>query len=246
MTAAACPSDLALERHVLGRADAAVVAHARACPECAERLDAMRREGEHFRQFVYPSTVERIEAAAAPARRRFLLAVLSAPILAAAAAVLVLTLRPPPPDYLGTKGAGGIGLSIFAPGSDAARFLADGAEVPARSALRFRIRTGHACSLFLLSVDGGGIVSRLDGAGAGGLRLAPGQHDLAGGVELDGAGGPERFYAVCAPAGTAAAEVERAARSAAGGGPGRVRGAKELPGLPAGSLQASHLLEKRP
>lgn len=242
-----CPSDLALERLLLGRANPSVERHAQTCPGCAARLAAMRREGEEFRRAVFPATVERVEAAAAGApRRRWLMALLPAPLLAAAAVALVLVPRAPPPDYLGVKGGEGIGLALFAPGTEGPRLLADGAEVAPGTALRFRLRAGEACRLFLLSVDGAGVVSRLDGGGAEGLALAAGQHDLPGGARLDGAEGPERFYAVCAPQGTGAAAVEQAAREAGAGGATAVRQGKVLGGLPAGTAQATHLLEKRP
>ncbi len=246
---ASCPSDLTLERLLLGRADPGVRAHAGACPDCEARLSAMRQSGEDFRRFVYPPSVGRVEAAAERgSRRRLLLVLLPAPFLAAAAAVaLVLAIRPPLPDYLGVKGGEGLGLSLFAPGSAAPRLLADGAEVEPHAALRFRIRTARACRLYLLSIDAAGGVSRLDGAGAGGLPLAPGQHDLPGGVELDGSAGPERFFAVCVPEGTAgASDVDRAARAIAGEGAAGVRSGRLLRGLPAGALQVTHLLEKRP
>jgi hypothetical protein len=242
----ACPSDLALERLLLGRADLDAVRHAEECPGCSVRLASMRRTGESFRRFVYPPTVERVEAAAERGpRRRFLLALAPASLLAAAAA-MVISIRSPPPGYLGVKGGDGIGLSLFAPGSAGPRLLADGVEVSPRTALRFRLRAARACRLFLVSVDGAGAVSRLDGAGADGLLLSPGQHDLPGGVELDAAAGPERFYAICAPEGVAtAADVERSARTVGADGPAGVRRAGALGGLPAGASQTTHLLEKR-
>lgn len=242
-----CPSELALERFLLGRADPGIGAHADACPDCEARLATMRQRGDDFRRFVYPSSVERVEAAAERGpRRRLLLALLPAPFLAAAVA-LVLGVRPPPPGYLGVKGGEGLGLSLFAPGSAAPRLLADGAEVAPHAALRLRIRTARACRLYLVSVDAAGEVSRLDGAGAEGLPLAAGQHDLPGGVQLDAAAGPERFFAVCAPDGAAsAADVERAARAVAAEGAAGVRGGRVLRGLPAGARQATQLLEKRP
>lgn len=244
----ACPSDLALERFLLGRAALDVDAHQKECLECTARLTAMRQVDEDFRRTVFPSTVERIETAASRAPLRWvMLALLPAPFLAAAAAVVMLAIRPPPLDYLGEKGGNGIGLSLFAPGSSAPRILADGAEVRPHAALRFRLRTARGCRLFLVSVDASGAVSHLDGAGADGLPIAPGQHDLPGGVELDGSAGPERFFAVCAPEGVAtAADVERAARAVAADGAPGVRHGTALPGLPARALQTTHLLEKRP
>jgi hypothetical protein len=245
---AACPSDVALERLLLERGEPEVRSHAERCPECARRLAAMREEGEAFRRFVYPSSVERIEDAARRApRRRVLLALLPVPLLATAAAVaLVVVPRPQTPDYLGLKGGDGVGLTLFAPGGAAPRILADGAEVGPRATLRFRVRTSAPCRLFLLSVDGAGEVSRLDGAGPDGLALTAGQHDLAGGVQLDAGPGPERFFAVCVPGGTRAAEIERAAQAVGREGEAGVRRGKRLNGLPTGAIQATQLVEKRP
>jgi hypothetical protein len=243
---APCPSDLALERLLLGRAEPDIDRHARACAQCRARLTDMCQVGEDFRRSVFPVTVERIEGAARGGSRRWLLAFLPAPVLAAAVAV-VLAIRAPPPEYLGVKGGDEVGLSLFAPGTAAPRLLADGAEVESHTALRFRIRTARACRLFLLSVDGLGAVSRLDGAGGDGLELSPGQHDLPGGAELDGAAGPERFFAVCAPEGAVtAADVERAARALGAEGAEGVRRGGSLPGLPPGATQATQLVEKRP
>lgn len=243
-----CPSDLALERLLLGRAEPGVNAHAENCPDCEARLAAMRRAGEDFRRSVYPPSLERVERAAERAPfRRVLFALLPAPILAAAAVAVVLAIRPPLPQYLGVKGGDGIGLSLFAPGSAAPRLLADGAEVGLNAALRFRLRTAQACRVFLVSVDASGEVSRLDGGGADGLLLAPGQHDLPGGVELGGAPGPERFFAVCAPdRAVSSADVERAAHAIGSGGAAGVRRGRVLRGLPAGTSQTTQLLEKRP
>lgn len=244
----ACLSEIALERVLLERAEPDARDHAARCPECSRRLSAMRDEGQAFRRFVYPGSVERIEDAARRApRRRTLLTLLPLPLLAAAAAVVfVLVPRSPPADYLGVKGGEGVGLTLFAPGGAAPRILADGAEVGPQATLRFRVRTSGACRFFLLSVDGAGAVSRLEGAGPEGLPLAPGQHDLPGGVQLDAAPGPERFFAVCAPESVDANDIERAARAVARGGDEGVRRQKSLPDLPAATLQATRLVEKRP
>ena len=244
-----CATDLALERLLAGRAPPEVIAHVDACGGCAERLAAMRREGEDFRRTVYPATVERIEDAAARSPgRRFLLALLPAPVLLAAAAAVFLVVRPvgPPDDYLGVKGSGGIGLTVFTPGRDGPRLLADGAEVSSASTLRFRVRVSELCRLVLVSVDGAGTVSRLDGGGALGVPLTAGLHDLPGGVELDGKPGPERLYAVCLADAAAVPAVEAAAREAGGRGGEGVRRTVRLAGLPPTATQTTHLLEKRP
>jgi len=165
--------------------------------------------------------------------------------LAAVAAALVLVLRPPagpPPDYVGTMG-GPITLSVFTPGAEGPHALADGEAVPAAAALRFKVKAKD-CSLFILSVDGAGAVTRLFPA-EGAAAVPPPGGELPGGAVLDGIAGPERLYAVCAGRPLPWGEVERAARAAAGGGADRVRSGARLR-LPENASQATLLLEKRP
>jgi hypothetical protein len=243
-----CPTDLALERHLLDPVASPQASHVAACPSCRARIARMEEDGERFRRFVFPATVDRIEEAARRRPARWWIALLApVPVLAAVVAV-VLAVRPvgPAEDYLGLKGAGGLGLTAFARDASGPRAVPDGGSVPASAALRLRVRASAPCRLFVLSLDARGAVSRLDAGGAEGFPLEAGQHDLPGGVELDGAGGPERLFAVCAPAGLAWPEVERAGRAAAEGGAGAVRGASRLGGLPAGAAQATLLLEKSP
>jgi hypothetical protein len=168
--------------------------------------------------------------------------------MAAAAAAVLLLVRPagPPDDYVGIKGAGDLGLTVFTQSADGApRILADGAQVSASAALRFRVRSASACRLVVVSVDGDGNVSRLDPAGAEGFALSPGGQDLPGGVQLDGKAGPERVFAACAPALEPDSAMD-AAREAASGGPAAVRRASGLQGLPPGASQATLLIEKTP
>jgi hypothetical protein len=245
---ARCPSDLALEEHLLAGAASRLAAHVAGCEGCRARLAQMQREGEDFRRFVFPRTIERIEqAAAGRPRRRWLQLLVPIPALAAAAAVFLLV-RPaaPPEDYVGVKGSGGLGLTVFTPGeSRDPRVLADGAPVAASAALRFRLRSATPCALVLVSVDGDGNVSRLDPAGAAGFALHEGGQDLPGGVQLDGKPGPERIFAACGVGLTPGAVMD-AARRAASGGAAAVRGASELRGLPPRATQATLLLEKNP
>jgi hypothetical protein len=242
---ARCPSDLALERHLLDPSRSPLLAHVDACASCRERVARMRSEGEDFRRFVFPATVDAVvDAAAAPRRRWFPLLIAPVGGLAAAAAVLLVLLRPagPPPDYVGTMG-GPITLSVFTPGADGSHALHDGEHVPASAALRFKVRS-EGCALWLLSVDASGAVTRLYPA-AGGPAAPPEGGELPGGAVLDGVGGPERLFAVCADRPLPWSDVERAARAAAGGGADRVRAGRRLD-LPAEAAQATILLEKRP
>lgn len=245
---ARCPSDLALEEHLLARTGSPVAPHVASCARCAERLAAMQREGEHFRQFVFPRTIDRVEEAAARPRRNWLRMLLPVPAMAAAAAAVLLLVSPagPPDDYVGVKGAGELGLTVFTQAeSGSPRILADGARVLPDAALRFRVRTAAPCKLVLLSVDADGNVSRLDPAGADGFPLAQGGQDLPGGVQLDGKTGPERVFAVCGPELTPESALDAARRAASGGAAG-VRSAALLRGLPQGTTQATLLVEKTP
>jgi hypothetical protein len=244
MTAAVCPSDLALEAHLLDPERSRLAPHVGACDPCQARLAEMKRQGEDFLRFVYPATVDAVEAAATRAPKpwtRYLAVFVPAPVVAAAAAALLLA--GPPDDYVGMKGtAGGVRLTVYAKGADGVGApVADGGRVDAEAALKFRVRAGAPCDLYLLSVDPKGQVSRLF-PDSGAAALAAGQHDLPGGAVLDGVAGPERVYAVCAPGGLGWDGVASAARKAAGG-EAKVRGGRTLP-LPEGTPQTSVLLEK--
>lgn len=243
---ARCPSDLALERHLLDPAASPHLAHVEACPPCRARVARMQAEGEDFRRFVFPATVDQVEAAAArPRRRWFPLVLAPAGALVAIAAALLLVVRAPPgppPGYVGTMG-GPITLAAFTGGAEGVHALADGEVVPAAAALRFKVRAKD-CSLWVLSVDGAGAVTRLFPA-EGGPAVPPPGGELPGGAVLDGIAGPERLYAVCGDEPLPWADVERAARAAAGGGAERVRAGGRLD-LPEHASQATLLLEKRP
>jgi len=240
-----CPSDLELERHLLGEVPA-VTAHLAECPLCAARLEEMEREGETFRREVFPATVGEVVARSRPAvihlRRRW--GLLIAPLSAAAAAVIVFLASRPAPDYVGLKG-GALALAVYVQTPDGAHAARDGEAVDAAANVRFHVRPARACGLWILSVDASGQVSRLypaEGDAAGELGEAT---TLPGGARLDGRAGPERVYAVCSPRPLPYAEVERAVRAAAGGGAEAVRAARALPGLPSEAAQATLLLEKR-
>jgi hypothetical protein len=241
-----CPSDLDLERHLLDPVTTGIARHLDACAACTARLARMRREGDDFRRYVFPATVDAVVERSRPRRRvpRWLLA--AAPLGAiAAAAVAVLAVRPPA-DYVGTKG-GPLGLTVWVQRDGAARATADGDAVPAAAALRFEVRPERPCRLWIVSLDAAGEVSRLyPPAGDGGAPVARGPSAVPGGAVLDGRPGPERLFAVCTADALPLADLERAARAAAPGGEGGVRAASRLAGLPAGALQASLLLAQRP
>ncbi len=245
---ARCPSDLALERHLLAPESSPLRGHLEACAPCRDRVSEMKRLGDEFQQYVFPATVEAVEAAAAK-RPAWDLVRWLAPLPAlGAAAALVLLASPaaPPDDYLGVKGGGTMGLAVFLQGAAGPHPAKDGEVVPASSAVRFKVRPSKPCRLWVLSVDATGQVSRLFPAeGDVGLEVTK-VTELPGGAVLDGLAGPERFVAVCAPRALSFASVEGAVRSGLAAGPEGVRALRTLPGLPAGTHQDSVLLEKAP
>ncbi len=249
---ARCPSDLALERHLLSPERSTLTAHLAACPACAARLQTMQRQGEEFLRYVYPATVEAVEAAAASGPSgavRWLRWLALVPALGAAAALALFLAFPsaPPDDYLGIKGGGALGLTVFVQEGANARPVRDGETVPAGAALRFRVRTARACRLWVLSVDGRGQVSRLYPTQGEGGAVLERTADLPGGALLDGLAGPERVVALCAPEALPWAGAEAAVRAAfPAPGPEPVRRGAVVAGLPAGAAQDAVLLEKRP
>jgi hypothetical protein len=224
---ARCPSDLALESHLLG-------------------IARMQEDGEDFRRFVFPATVEAVEDAAARRRPRLTFLFAPAGALAAVAAALLVFVKTqgpegPPPDYVGTKGTG-IGLAAYVNEPDGARPLEDGAAVPASAALRFKVSPHGECFLWILSLDAKGQISRIyPPKGAPVETRASGP--VPGGAVLDGEPGPERLFAVCAPASMSWSDVRAAAPAAAG--PEAVRSARALGGPLARAEQSTLLVEKR-
>jgi hypothetical protein len=191
------PSELKLERHLLDPERSPIAGHLLDCQQCQARLAQMRTEGDDFRRFVYPATLDQVSRPRwSPARALWLLAP-----AAGLATVLLIARTGSTPDYVGTKG-GPLTVTAFAALPSGARPVSDGDTVPAAASLRFRIRAAKPCLLTLISVDAGGQVSKLYS------QEVRGDATLPGGVKLDGRAGPERFFAVCAASPDA---VERAA-----------------------------------
>ncbi|MCA1827470.1 MAG: DUF4384 domain-containing protein [Myxococcales bacterium] len=213
-------SDFALEEHLLDRAKHA--GHVAACERCRSRLARMEEEGRHFRQFVYPATLEALEK---PRGRSWvrLLSILTPVGFVAAAGLVLIARKGPDSGYVGTKG-GALKLTVYT----ASRALNDGESVAASASLRFRVQVSSPCELLVLSLDDSGQISRIYGPSP-----AKGDAALPGGAKLDGRAGTERFFAICTP--KRVAGIEDLVR-AAGQGPVR--------DLPSGSTQASLLLKK--
>jgi len=238
-----CPSDLRLEAHLLDSLASGLTPHLEGCAGCQARLRRMEAEGEHFSRFVFPATVDAVVDAARPARRTNWFAAFVPAAAAAAAGFLIFLSPAPPADYVGRKGDA-LGLTVFLGAPDGARAVEDGARIPAASALRFQVRSATPCRLWIVSVDAAGQVSRLYPPwGDEGAEVGSGS-PLPGGAVLDGRPGPERVFAVCTQQPLRLQDLELAGRAVASGGGDGVRRARQLDGLPPGSLQASLLLEK--
>jgi hypothetical protein len=238
-----CPSVLKLEAHLLNPERSPVAVHLATCDRCRDQVANMQRQGDDFMRFVYPATVEGLNPKRA---RRWNWAGIFAPVAALAAAAVVIVVRSGPPnEYVGTKGVS-FKLNVYAGLEAGARALSDNDQVPANAALRFRIQSGRPCNLGIVSVDEHGEVSRLFPTnGDQGRKLAKAEV-LPGGAILDGKPGPERIFAVCSIDPLAMPQVEAAVKIAAGTGAESVRTVNTIPGLPAGTAQATVLLEKSP
>ncbi len=220
------PSELKLERHLLDPGRSPIREHLEGCERCRARISEMEKQGEDFRRFVYPATLEKVRKPRwSPAKMIWLLAP-----AAGLAAVLLIVRAGPATDYVGTKG-GALTLIAYAALPSGAKAVADGDAIPASASLRFRVRTARPCELSVVSVDGSGQVSKLY------AQEVRGEITLPGGVRLDGKSGPERFFAVCGSGGSDA--VEQAARRIGAD----VRQKRALPGVQ--GPQTSLLIEKK-
>ena len=242
------PSDLRLETFLLAPERSAVAPHVDGCELCQARVAEMRRLGEVFEHAVFPVTAPAVLAAARPPRRprrvtRWMLA--AGPVAAAAALFLFLVVR----ERVGGPGPHGIDLAVYVQAPSGVRAVRDGAEVPADASVRFEVHPGTPCCLWVLGVDASGEITRLyppKGDRASEAIVHPARpHELPTGVVLDGRGGPQRFFAVCTKAPVPWLTVKQAAADAMPKGEDAVRSVRSLPGLPAGAVQTTVLVEKR-
>jgi hypothetical protein len=236
------PSALALEAHLLEPSRSGLGAHLLGCERCRARVARMEKDGEDFRRFVLPATLDAVVERQVRPRRPWLALVALAPAAAAALVFLLVRSGGPGDDYIGTKG--GLALAVYSAGPSGVEAVRDGAELPAKSALRFRVQPPRPCHLSIASVDETGQISRIyPPEGAGGQRFDAGP--VPGGAVLDGKVGLERFYAVCSQEPVPFSRIEAAIRSAVVPGAQSVRRGGALFGLPAESSQATVLVQKR-
>ena len=238
------PSELALEAYLLDRETSKVAPHLAGCERCRARVARMEREGEDFRRFVLPATLDAVLEKNAPRRRKaWLWLVAIAPVAAAAALIVSLQPTQPPEGYVGEKGGMSLIAYLGSPGGTKA--VVDGQAVDPAAQLRFSVAPRGRCNLWLVSVDESGQISRIYPAeGEGGATVSK-QGPLPGGAVLDGRAGLERFYAVCSPAPLRYEDLTKSVRAAVRGADD-VRKGPSLTGLPKGARQVSLLVEKRP
>ncbi len=245
-----CPSDLALEMFLLDPERSELAAHVKGCGTCAARLEQMRREGAAFQREVYPATVAAVVEAAAghrpelrrPHRPRWTR--LAIPLAAAAALVAFLVLRERRP-----AAARDFPLAVYVEAPSGAQPVGDGARIPADARLRFEVEPRAPCCLWVLSVDSTGDIARLyppkGDAASEAIVHPPQRQDLPTVAVLDGRPGPARIFAVCTRSPVPWLVVKKAAAEKLRTGDDAVRELRALDGLPAGSSQATLLLEKR-
>ena len=238
------PSELALEAYLLDRETSPVAPHLGGCERCRARIARMEHEGEDFRRFVLPATLDAVLDENAPERRnRWLWLLGIAPVAAVAAVIVAIRPSQPGPDYVGIKG--GMSLVAYLGGPGGAKAVLDGQAVKPSSALRFSVGPQGRCNLWIVSVDESAQISRIYPADGDGGAPVSKQGPLPGGAVLDGRAGLERFYAVCSPGPLGYDALTKRVRASVHG-PDDLRKGPALSGLPKGTRQTSLLLEKRP
>jgi hypothetical protein len=241
-----------MEAYLLDPERSGLSQHLDACDACKARLARMEKEGEDFRRFVLPATLDKVVEANSGSRLRWSGWVMAVPAMAAAAVLAVAVLPKlgrqdepgPPDDYIGEKG--GMGITVYTTGEKGPTTIPDGGKVKPSAALRFSVRPGNLkpCHLWLVSVDEGGQVSRIyPTQGDKGAQITQ-KTPLPGGAVLDGKTGLERLYAVCSPEPIAYGQVESAVRASASSE--SIRKGTLLAGLPKGAAQTTVLLDKKP
>ncbi|WP_224240213.1 DUF4384 domain-containing protein [Hyalangium gracile] len=225
---AQCPSDLALEEHLL-TANREVAQHIAGCAHC-QRWERSAAEAARVFARESPHWMAKTRARSSPVRRWAPLL----PIAALAGAALFL-LRPPPPEapLHATKGEV---LTVYIGGQGEPRAAAQGERVRPGEELRFHVAPGARSFVWIASVDSTGTVSRLAPAEGTPPLSVEGAQLLPGGAVLDATGGPERIWAVISQEPLSWAVVEQALQ----GSPVRDPAAIHIPG----ARTATVLLER--
>ncbi len=244
MTSSECRTRLhALRRLALGElvgAEAeALRAHTAGCATCAPRLEALEREQAAF--------AERTDVAGDSAR--ILAALEAAPTtratapwwrgprawapLAFALLIAAAVWRLPGPDGAGDthrlKG-GGAALRMYVNQAEGPALAEPGAPLGPGAQVQFRYDAGGHSHVYVVSVDGSGVIGALyPSDGGASVAIEPGaDRVLPGSIILDDAVGPERVFALFSRAPLGFEEVEPLVRAALEAHGGDVRAADRV------------------
>jgi hypothetical protein len=218
---------------------AAWLAHFQGCPRCGEAYQTHVEAGRRFRRDVLPRTRAAMEWRLR-SRGRLRAALWFAPVVVAGLVLLAaVPVRRPAPS-LGIKG--GAVLRAFARRGDHVTAIQDGTRLAPGDRIRFVLQSELPYAL-LVAADGDGRPSvYFPHGGTASQRVPPAAAvEVPGSIQLDGARGPERIWALFSeqPLG---AQVIDAVRAVAAGGPDALRATPTL-AVP-GTRQASLLIEK--
>ncbi|MGA8890614.1 MAG: hypothetical protein WB493_03525 [Anaeromyxobacteraceae bacterium] len=241
MTAARCPSDLRLEEYLLDPDSSGVASHVDSCQACRGRIARMNAEGEEFRQYVFPATVDAVVAASARRRPSWLGILI--PVAATCAAALLLFVKPMAPEaVLAAKGEV-LRMQVLAATPDGVQPVANGALVPPKTPLRIQVESTVACRLKVMAADCEGHVTVLHPAAGEESTLVTKSGPAVIQAVLQGDEGPERVYAVCSKEPMPLLALAVNLKDQSTGDDDRVRRAARISGLPPGTLQATLLVE---
>ncbi len=211
-----CPSSLRWDAWDAGelsdQESTAVLAHARTCIDCTERVEALRQRRAEFQAappFAMPRPDQVPEASPRPsAGRRWGGLVVAVVGVAAGVALLVLVGDPQAPGVgaghgVTAKGAGaqppaaaaGLQLELHIDSAAGRRALSAGAAVTPGSRIGFKVRASRAAQMSLSSVDGSG---HRDALWTGTVQA--GEAVLPVAAELDEVLGPTVFELRAEPA----------------------------------------------
>jgi len=241
VTAARCPSDLRLEEYLLDPESSGLASHVDSCETCRGRIARMNAEGEEFRQYVFPATVDAVVASATPRRPSWLGLLL--PVAATAAAALLLVVKPLAPEaVLASKGEV-LRMQVLAAMPDGVQPVANGGLVPPGVPLQIQVESTVACRLKVMAADCEGNVTVLHPASGEESTLVTTSGPAVIQARLNGDEGPERVYAVCSREPLPLLALATNLKDQSTGDDDRVRRAGRISGLPPGTLQATLLVE---
>jgi hypothetical protein len=196
--AAACLSDLTLDRLVAGEAvGAAAEAHAVGCEHCGARLAAFRADQARDAALVAELQANAKLPSVVPWKRRVWMAT-ALPLFAAAAIILLLLPRLLHAPGEREKGVSSLALDVVVRHADGhIEALGPDGHVRPGDAVRFLVSTPRAGNLVILGLDAAGAVSVYVGDGNGPQHVERGARQaMPGSIILDATPGAERLVAL--------------------------------------------------